>query len=153
LLSLYHCHYISVYKSLHSMFSGFIDTLMYGFSSTGVTIYCYYTPTHRVGTILQSPAGVIIEFQAETGSRCAVNLERGDTRYKSPCQSHISNIKSFLPVEAEISVMKVWTDGQTRSLEGGGMSIWTRLYFIYTWLMFIYVFVYEYSYKYRPFYS
>ena len=52
-------------------------------------------------------AGVIIEFQAKTGSRCAVNLERGDTRYKSPCQSHISNIKSFLPVEAEISVMKV----------------------------------------------
>ena len=27
-------------KSL--MFSGFIDTLMYGFSSTGVTIYCYF---------------------------------------------------------------------------------------------------------------
>ena len=24
------------------MFSGFIDTLMYGFSSTGVTIYCYF---------------------------------------------------------------------------------------------------------------
>jgi hypothetical protein len=30
------------------------------------------------------------------------------TRYKSPCQSHISNIKSFLPVEAEITVMKVF---------------------------------------------
>jgi hypothetical protein len=27
--------------------------------------------------------------------------------------SQISNIKSFLPVEAEISVTKVWTDGQT----------------------------------------
>jgi hypothetical protein len=26
----------------------------------------------------------------------------------TPCQSHISNIKSFLPVEAEISVMKVF---------------------------------------------
>jgi hypothetical protein len=26
---------------------------------------------------------------------------------------YISNIKSFLPVEAEISVTKVWTDGQT----------------------------------------
>jgi hypothetical protein len=25
----------------------------------------------------------------------------------SPCQNHISNIKSFLPVEAEISVTKV----------------------------------------------
>ena len=24
------------------MFSGFIDTLMYGFSSTGITIYCYF---------------------------------------------------------------------------------------------------------------
>ena len=24
------------------MFSGFIDTLMYGFTSTGVTIYCYF---------------------------------------------------------------------------------------------------------------
>ena len=24
------------------LFSGFIDTLMYGFSSTGVTIYCYF---------------------------------------------------------------------------------------------------------------
>jgi hypothetical protein len=28
--------------------------------------------------------------------------------YKSPCQSHISNIKSFLPVEGEISVTKVF---------------------------------------------
>ena len=26
----------------------------------------------------------------------------------SPCKSHISNIKSFLPVEAEISVAKVF---------------------------------------------
>ena len=32
---------------------------------------------------------------------------KGKTRYKSPCKSHISNIKSFLPVEAEISVTKV----------------------------------------------
>jgi hypothetical protein len=28
---------------------------------------------------------------------------KGETRYKSPCKSHISNTKSFLPVEAEIS--------------------------------------------------
>jgi hypothetical protein len=28
---------------------------------------------------------------------------KGETRYKSPCQSHISNIKSFLPVEAKLS--------------------------------------------------
>ena len=42
-------------KCQNIMFSGFIDMLMYGFSSTGVTIYCYYTPTHRVGAILQSP--------------------------------------------------------------------------------------------------
>jgi hypothetical protein len=27
-------------KCQNIMFSGFIDTLMYGFSSTGVTIYC-----------------------------------------------------------------------------------------------------------------
>ena len=33
---------------------------------------------------------------------------KGETRYKSPCQSHILNIKSFLPVEAEISVTKVF---------------------------------------------
>ena len=33
---------------------------------------------------------------------------KGETRYKSPCQSHISNIKSFLPVEAETSVTKVF---------------------------------------------
>jgi hypothetical protein len=33
---------------------------------------------------------------------------KGETRYKSPCQSHISNIKSFLPVEAEISVTKIF---------------------------------------------
>jgi hypothetical protein len=33
---------------------------------------------------------------------------KGETRYKSPCKSHISNIKSFLPVEAEISVTKVF---------------------------------------------
>ena len=32
---------------------------------------------------------------------------KGETQYKSPCQSHISNIKSFLPIEAEISVAKV----------------------------------------------
>ena len=29
-------------KCQNRMFSGFIDTLMYGFSSTGVTIYCYF---------------------------------------------------------------------------------------------------------------
>ena len=29
-------------KCKNRMFSGFIDTLMYGFSSTGVTIYCYF---------------------------------------------------------------------------------------------------------------
>ena len=29
-------------KCQNIMFSGFIDTLMYGFSSTGVTIYCYF---------------------------------------------------------------------------------------------------------------
>ena len=29
-------------KCQNLFFSGFIDTLMYGFSSTGVTIYCYF---------------------------------------------------------------------------------------------------------------
>ena len=29
-------------KCQNLMFSGFIDKLMYGFSSTGVTIYCYF---------------------------------------------------------------------------------------------------------------
>jgi hypothetical protein len=29
-------------------------------------------------------------------------------RYNSPCKSHISNIKSFLLVEVEISVTKVF---------------------------------------------
>jgi hypothetical protein len=29
-------------KCKNRMFSGFIDTLMYVFSSTGVTIYCYF---------------------------------------------------------------------------------------------------------------
>ena len=29
-------------KCKNLMFSGFINTLMYGFSSTGVTIYCYF---------------------------------------------------------------------------------------------------------------
>ena len=29
-------------KCQNIMFSGFIDMLMYGFSSTGVTIYCYF---------------------------------------------------------------------------------------------------------------
>jgi hypothetical protein len=47
--------YAPLVKCQNIMFSGFIDMLMYGFSSTGVTIYCYYTPTHRVGAILQSP--------------------------------------------------------------------------------------------------
>jgi hypothetical protein len=43
-----------------------------------------------------------------------------ETRYKSPCQNHISNIKSFLPVEAEIThslVTKVWTDGRTTYID------------------------------------
>ena len=42
---------------------------------------------------------------------------KGETWYNSPCKSHISNIKSFLPVEAEIYVKKVWTDGRTRWLQ------------------------------------
>jgi hypothetical protein len=33
---------------------------------------------------------------------------KGETRYNSPCKSYISNIKSFLPVEAEKSVTKVF---------------------------------------------
>ena len=32
----------SLVKCQNLMFSGFIDTLMYGFSSTSVTIYCYF---------------------------------------------------------------------------------------------------------------
>jgi hypothetical protein len=36
-----------------------------------------------------------------------------------PRRSHISNIKSFLPVEAEISVTKVWTDGRTNGRTDG----------------------------------
>ena len=51
------------------------------------------------------------------------------------CLSHISNIKSFLPVEAEISVTKVWTDGRTdgqgdymifRSLKFSWYTVFTR---------------------------
>jgi hypothetical protein len=34
--------YPPLVKCQNLMFSGFIDTLMYGFSSTGVTIYCYF---------------------------------------------------------------------------------------------------------------
>jgi hypothetical protein len=34
-------------KCQNLMFSGFIDTLMYGFSSTGVTIYCYFEATKK----------------------------------------------------------------------------------------------------------
>jgi hypothetical protein len=52
-------------------------------------------------------------FQAYCTSTSCLPRDKGETRYKSPCQSHISNIKSFLPVEAEISVTKVWTDGLT----------------------------------------
>ena len=36
-----------------------------------------------------------------------VNLERGDTSHHATAIYQISNIKSFLPVEAEISVTKV----------------------------------------------
>ena len=32
---------------------------------------------------------------------------KGETRYKSLCQSHVSKIKSFLPVAAETSLTKV----------------------------------------------
>jgi uncharacterized protein YlaN (UPF0358 family) len=31
-----------VFSDINPMFSEFIDTLMYGFSSTGITIYCYF---------------------------------------------------------------------------------------------------------------
>jgi hypothetical protein len=38
---------------------------------------------------------------------------KGETRYKSLYQNHVSKIKSFLPVAAETSLTKVLTDGQT----------------------------------------
>jgi hypothetical protein len=36
--------------------------------------------------------------------------------HKLPCKSHISNIKSFLPVEAEISVTKFFYYGKHEKL-------------------------------------
>ena len=41
-------------------------------------------------------------------------------RYKSPCQSHISNIKSFLPVEAEITVTKVFITANMKNSKSHG---------------------------------
>jgi hypothetical protein len=43
-----------------------------------------------------------------------------ETRYKSPCRSHISNIKSFLPVEAEISVTKVFITANMKNSKSRG---------------------------------
>jgi hypothetical protein len=40
--------------------------------------------------------------------------------YKSLCQSHISNIKSFLPVEAEISVTKVFITANMKNSKSRG---------------------------------
>ena len=42
------------------------------------------------------------------------------TRYKSPCQTHISNIKSFLPVEAEISVTKIFIKANMKNSKSRG---------------------------------
>jgi hypothetical protein len=38
----------------------------------------------------------------------------------SPCKSHISNIKSFLPVEAEISVTKVFITANMKNSKSCG---------------------------------
>jgi hypothetical protein len=43
-----------------------------------------------------------------------------ETQYKSPCQSHISNIKSFLPVEAEITVTKVFITTNMKNSKSHG---------------------------------
>jgi hypothetical protein len=43
-----------------------------------------------------------------------------ETRYKSPCKSHISNIKSFLRVEAEISVTKVFITANMKNSKSCG---------------------------------
>jgi hypothetical protein len=48
------------------------------------------------------------------------DIWKGETRYKSPCQSHISNIKSFLPVEAEISVPKVFITANMKNSKPRG---------------------------------
>ena len=45
---------------------------------------------------------------------------KGETRYKSPCQSHISNVKSFLPVEAEISITKVFITANMKNSKSRG---------------------------------
>ena len=45
---------------------------------------------------------------------------KGETQYKSPCKSHISNIKSFLPVEAEISVTKVFITANMKNSKSHG---------------------------------
>ena len=37
--------------------------------------------------------------------------------------SHVSKIKSFLPVAAETSLTKVWTDGRTRWLQYSPQSM------------------------------
>jgi hypothetical protein len=48
-----------------------------------------------------------LEFFMFAVMKTFVTVISASTGNKSPCQSHISNIKSFLPVEAEMSVMKV----------------------------------------------
>jgi hypothetical protein len=45
---------------------------------------------------------------------------KGETRYKSPCKSHISNIKSFLPVEPEISVTKAFITANMKNSKSYG---------------------------------
>jgi hypothetical protein len=71
-----------------------------------------------VGAILQSPCPsvrpsvhtFVTYISASTGRNDFIFdiwLWHGDL-YRVSCQSHISNIKSFLPVEAEITVTKVF---------------------------------------------
>ena len=45
------------------MFSGFIDTLMYGFSSTGVTIYCYFDLKFNDNTCCEGDLMIMIQWQ------------------------------------------------------------------------------------------
>jgi hypothetical protein len=60
---------------------------------------------------------------SESRSKQEIDVQdtwKGETRYKSLCQSHISNIKSFLPVEAEITVMKVFITANMKNSESRG---------------------------------
>jgi hypothetical protein len=65
----------------------------------------------------------VTDISASTGRNDFIFDSGFGTRYKSPCQNHVSNIKSFLLVEAEISVTKVFITANMKNSKSRGKQV------------------------------